>query len=162
MSGQRAPDEIKLSEENVHRAGAAAMNAQLHYYFLLRDFTLPALTAMKSRVSAHIRRIRSAPLPGELVEQANSLASIIQGRRAFEYRDLQQPFTISAVKVMSARDIKFQSDVDDPVEQARWTGVYLQALTKSLYGRRKDIEALISCGVLNQQARSLANRKSDD
>lgn len=63
---------------------------------------------------------------------------------------------------MSAHDIKFQSDVDDPVEQARWTGVYLQALKKSLYGRPKEIEALISCGVLNQQAQSLANRKSDD
>ena len=42
------------------------------------------------------------------------------------------------------------------------TGVYLQTLTKSLYGGPKDIEAFMSCGVLNQQARSLANRKGDD
>jgi hypothetical protein len=136
------------------------MNTQLHFYFVLRDFVLPGMVAMKSRVSVQVRGVRAAPLPGDLVAQANSLADIIQQRRKFVLEEQQQPFTASTLKEMSVRDLKMVTA--DEVEQARWKEVFFEALAKSLYGRPNDIEALISCGALKPDARALANRVSDD
>jgi hypothetical protein len=153
----RSADLIDETEKQVRDSGHHAMVAQLNYYFVLRDFVLPGISAMKARTLVQARQLAGESIPPQLLDQANALASLVRDRRAFQFKAPGQPFSLSAVKAMSDRNITIHGEESsmDFVEQARWNNVFARSLTKVLYGRPKDVEALIQCGVLKPDARSL-------
>lgn len=152
------PEFISQNKESARTAGSDAMVAQLHYYFVLRDFVRPGLSSAKARALAQARRVMGEQLPSELIQEANVLATLLQQRQAFKFNPPVNPFSLSVVKNRTSRDIKIQGvEPNDIVEQLRWQEVFASALTKVFYGRSKDIDALISCGVFKPEARSLAN-----
>lgn len=148
-------DLLERGMNEAHESAKDAMAAQLYYYFSLRDFILPELAAMRARTLVQARQLQGEQLPTELVEQANVLAALLEQRQAFKFQAPDQPFTLSVVKNRASRNIKIQG-TDSLAEQARWNEVFSSALTKVFYGRPKDIETLISCGVFKAEARSLA------
>jgi hypothetical protein len=151
---KQAHDKERL--EVVRRAGQEAMSGQLRYYFILRDFILPGLEAMNARVLVHARRLTGERVPDDLARQANRLQTLLQERKSFGFEPPKEPFTLSAVKVWSSRNITFSgAGLDDTVESTRWAAVYSTALAKVFYGRPNDVEALIECGVFKVQAREL-------
>lgn len=154
----KSPEFINQNKESAHATGRDAMFAQLYYYFVLRDFVRPGLSSAKARALVQARRMMGEQLPSELIQEANALAMLLQQRQTFQFNPPNNPFSLSVVKDRTSRDIKIQGiEPNDFVEQARWQEVFASALTKVFYGRPKDIEALISCGVFKPEARSLAN-----
>jgi hypothetical protein len=154
----RSKDFADALYKDTERAGKDAMVEQLHFYFVLRDFVVPGLSAMKARALAQARGVAGEPVPEDLVAQANRLNILLQERKRFEFTPPNAPFTLSATKAMSARSITFSGDENEilPVEKVRWRQVFLEETLKSFYGRPDDINELISCGVFKPNARSLA------
>lgn len=153
----RSADLIDGTKKQVRDSGRLAMVSQLNYYFVLRDFVLPGLSAMKARTLVQGRQLVGESIPPQLLDQANALANLVRDRRAFEFKAPEHPFSLSAVKARSARNITISGEGSsmDFVEQARWEDVFARSLTKAFLGRPKDVEALIQCGVFKPDARSL-------
>ncbi len=147
---------IDDSNREVERAGKDAMVGELRYYFVLRDFVIPGLVSMKARALVMARGIAGESIPKDLADEANGLGALLKARNEFHFTEPKQPFTLWAVKTMSAREITMSVPDQDPVEGARWEQLLLQARLKSLHGHPDDIEALISCGIMKPAARQLA------
>jgi hypothetical protein len=144
----------------IDQAGRDAMLSQLNYYFVLRDFILPGIDAMKARVLVRARILSGEAVPEDLLRKANSLSGIVSKRNGYSFQAPDQPFTLSAIKVWADRDIKMNTDAgDDFVEKSRWQEVFASALSKVFYDRPKDVETLISCGVFRPTARELVKMK---
>lgn len=153
----RPDDMMNARTKSTRRSGRSAMVGQLEYYFVLRDFILPGLDAMKARVLVRARELTEQSVPADLVAQANRLGSLLQARQHYEFKAPDQPFTLSKVKTMSDRDIRTSvGSSNDVVEEARWLDVLTAAPLKVFRGRPKDVEALIACGVFQAKARALA------
>ncbi|MCK4120416.1 hypothetical protein ACI2UK_24400 [Ralstonia nicotianae] len=154
------PTEMREArQESTLRAEQLAITSQLHYYFVLRDFIIPGLSIMRSRVLVRSRELTAQPVPAALAAQANQLTTLLHERKEYVFNEPEEPFKLSAVKAMSARDIRFSSsEPNDIVEEAHRLRVVSVAPAKVFYGKPKDIEALISCGVFNPAARKLATR----
>lgn len=145
------------SMKNSYLLGKNAMLRQLEYYFLLRDYILPSTTAIKSRIQIQARELNGEKNPQNMVDSANNLPKLIDLRNKLSPFEPKQPFSMAPVKAYSIRDIVFdiptlaENEID--IEQLRWNEVYLKAQLKSLQSRPKDIEELISCGLLEPKAR---------
>jgi hypothetical protein len=152
---------LAVRQERAYKAGRDAVDAQLHFYFLLRDFILPGLQSMKARALIKARQLAGEDLPRSLVEKANELSRILQERKSYRPLNTKDPFTTSAVKAMTSRDFQDTSDGENPVEKERWRAVYASAPLRIFSGRQNDIEELIECGVFKPEARKLALMKSN-
>ena len=150
---------LAVRQERAYKAGRDAVDAQLHFYFLLRDFILPGLQSMKARALIKARQLAGEDLPGSLVEKASELSRILQERKSYRPLNTKDPFTTSAVKAMTSRDFQDTSEGENPVEKERWKAVYMMAPARIFTGRPNDIEQLIKCGVFKPEARELALRK---
>ncbi|RMC98543.1 hypothetical protein EAY64_09235 [Aquitalea palustris] len=154
----KVKDEDLFASRNksIYEAGRSAMIAQLNYFFTIRDFILPALDSMKARVLVQARSVVSESIPDNMIKKANLLSNILHDRKNFELEVPKQPFTLSVIKDRSSRNIKISAGEGfDFIEQARWQQVLVNSRVESLRGRSDDIESLISCGVLKQEARKL-------
>jgi hypothetical protein len=149
----------KLRQESTQRAEQFAVTGQLHYYFLLRDFIVPELNAMRAKVLVRSRELTAQPVPADLVTQANQLATLLKERKDYIFKEPERPFMLSVVKAMASRDIKSSfNGNDDSLEEIRRLDILSVAPAKVFYGRPKDIEVLIACGVFKPAARELAKR----
>jgi hypothetical protein len=155
--------DMESSKASLKEALINSLNYQLNYYFILRDFSLPAINAMKARTLIHQRRIANEELPSELITEANELNTIIENRGNYQFKPQSQPFMLSESKYIFSRDIQIQNNAGENLkEDILLNNTLLTAPLKSLYGRPNDIEHLISCGVLVPEARKLANNQLDD
>lgn len=155
---ERSDELRKARAGSLRRAGHDGMTFQLRHYFLLRDFIIPGLEAMKALVQVRSRELTEQPVPPDLQAQAMRLAMLLQERRAYAFKEPAEPFSLSVVKAMSSRDIQISGVPTGDIEEARWQDVLRTAPARAFYGRPKDIEALIACGVFKPQARELATR----
>jgi hypothetical protein len=147
---------LPVRQDRVYKAGRDAVDAQLHFYFLLRDFILPGLQSVKARALIKARQLAGEDLPSSLVEKANELSRILQERKSYRQLNTKDPFTTSAVKAMTSRDFQNTSKGENPVENERWQAVYMMAPSRIFTGRPKDVDQLIKCGVFKPEARELA------
>jgi hypothetical protein len=159
---QDAARRPKRSEiDSAYRAGRDAMIQQLNYYFVVRDFIIPALGSMKARTLVHARSLAGQSIPEDLGAQANRLPALLKMRQAYKTLEPKYPFTISKGKTFFDRSVSFTAQEKegptDWIEQARWQEVYLLSGLKAFYGRGKDVDYLIDCGVLQPKARELVN-----
>ncbi|QBE63536.1 hypothetical protein [Pseudoduganella lutea] len=146
-AGKPAADNTAMT-----RAGAAAVVAQVRYYFLLKDFIIPELATAKEILQLHGS---GAPAPERMTAAAGRMEQLLKERVAYAVKETRSPFTLSSVKHTVTRDAV--PDTDAAAEEARWRDVLAQSSTQSLWGRTRDIEALVSCGALNkEQAAALA------
>lgn len=151
--------ELNLFNSSIKDSLIESLNNQLSYYFILRDFSLPAITSMKSRILIHQRKVDNKKLPIELIKEANKLNSIIEKRLNYRYLPQSQPFMLSRTKELYTRDIKIQNNVEENlIEDALLEKTLIEAPIKSLVGRPQDIEHLISCGVFKPEARKLVDQ----
>lgn len=145
------------SEADERESNRSATVSQLHFYFVVRDFVLPALRSMKARSLVHARRLANEALPKDLLAEANRLPVLLEERRAYVFEPPQYPLTLSALKARSGRNITVSGD-NNFIENQRWLQIRLAAVTKSFFGRPKEVEQLISCGVFKPEARVLVDR----
>jgi hypothetical protein len=157
---KRAPRSLKLTDPGGREAAQDSANAQLYFYFLLRDFVLPAMNGVKARVLLYVRSAQLAPIPQDLIESANSLAEIQKQRSQFEFREWTNPFGVFAFKFISSRQISMSPDERD--EATRWNAIFLEFFNRAVADRPKDIAALIACGALKRGFRPLATHPIDE
>ena len=162
-SGNKLTPPTQSEKDNLRKSQHDAANAQLAFYFLARDFVLPGLTSMESRLAVVSRRHVGESIPASLAQKANVLPDLLLERRNYRFKTQQQPLSLSVVKTHSSRSIKTDSGgALDFVEQARQAEVFQRAMTESLKGKPKDIEALIACGVLKPAARTLGTEQGPE
>lgn len=160
MPSQARATIAKLTEPGSREAAQDATNAQLYFYFLLRDFVLPAMDGVKARVLLYVRSAQLAPIPRDLIKNANDLAEIQKQRNQFQFREWTNPFGVFAFKFMSSRQISMSPDEKD--EATRWNAIFLESLNRAVADRPKDIAALIACGALKRGFRPLATHPIDE
>ncbi len=149
--GQGAPHARATA---ARKAGAQAAAAQVRYYFLLKDFIVPELETARAILQLHAR---NAPAPEEMKAAAGRMEQLLTARTAYAGTPTPWPFTQSSAKHASTRDATPEPGAQsDAAEEAHWRRVLAKSSTHSLYGRKNDIEALISCGALKEDARTLA------
>ncbi|MFP3506129.1 hypothetical protein [Burkholderia sp. SIMBA_062] len=146
-------DQSKLLRET----GENALSMQMSQYFRMRDFAIPAISALKARLAAASRRQNGQGVPGDLVKEANTLPSLLQEERDFTYKLPASPFATARAKQMSARTLTVSGPALDPVDNAVWSYTAEEAMFEGLRGHKSDIEYLISCGLLKPEAKVLAN-----
>lgn len=138
------------------KAGVDAVTAQVRYYFLLKDFIIPGLETAEEILKLHAT---GAPAPEQMNAAAGRMERLLTERTQYAMADTAWPFTVSSAKRTSTRDAvpgtPQQAD-QQATEEARWRDVLAQSATQSLRGRARDIDELISCGVLKKDARELA------
>lgn len=138
----------------VKQAGMAAVAAQVRYYYLLRDFIIPEMAAATEILQLHAS---GAPAPEPMKAAAGRMEQLLTARMAYAPKETRWPLTLSSLKHTAARDtVPGAGQASDAAEAARWRDVLAQSATRSLRGRAKDIDALIACGVLKEDARALA------
>lgn len=138
----------------VKKAGEAAAAAQVRYYYLLKDFIVPELATAKAILQLHAR---ATPAPEEMKTAARRMEQLLTERMAYTGTPAQWPFTLAAAKGTSTRDAAPGPGPEtDAAEAAHWRAVLAKSSTESLRGRKDDIEALVSCGALKEEARALA------
>lgn len=138
----------------VKQAGAAAVTAQLRYYYLLKDFVIPEMAVATEILQLHAG---GAPAPEKMKAAAGRMEQLLTERTAYAPRETRWPFTASSAKHETTRDAAPGAEQQsDTREEAYWRDVLAQSSTQSLRGRSKDIDALIACGALKEDARALA------
>jgi hypothetical protein len=150
-TAQEAPESRAAA---VKKAGVEAAAAQVRYYFLLKDFIAPELETAKAILLLHAR---SSPAPEEMKVAAQRMEQLLTARTAYTGAPTPWPFTQSAAKRTSARGAMPRPGQETGAgEAARWRQVLAESSTQSLRGRSGDIDALIACGALKEDARALA------
>lgn len=139
----------------VKQAGQAAAAAQVRYYFLLRDFIAPELDVAKALLLLHARQNAAGPAREEMAATAARMEQLLVDRAAYAATAMPQPFTLSSLKQTLARTAAPGAQQSGAAEEARWQEVLGHASTESLRGRRNDVEALIKCGAVKEDARAL-------
>lgn len=143
-----------MDQAAVKQPGVAAVRAQLRYYFLLKDFIIPEMAAAREILELHAS---GAPAPEKMKAAAGRMEQLLTKRTDYTLAETRWPFTRSAAKVAATRHAVSGAELgSDAAEEARWRDVLAQASTQSLRGRVKDIDALIACGALKEDARALA------
>jgi hypothetical protein len=151
---QGAANEAPGSRATAVKQAAVAAAAQVRYYFLLKDFIAPELDTAKAILQLHAR---SSPAPDQMQAAAGRMEQLLTQRMAYAGTPTQWPFTLSSAKSTSTRDATPRPGAETAAaEAAHWRQVLAQSSTQSLHGWKDDIEALISCGALPQDARKLA------
>ncbi|MGC2971855.1 hypothetical protein [Paraburkholderia aspalathi] len=144
----------------LRKTGESALAEQMAQYFRMRDFALPAIGAMKARLSVASRIQNGQDVPRDLVQEANSLGSLLQEERNFVYKLPAQPFATARIKEASFRTLTVSGESFDPVDEAVWDQTAETAIFEGLRGNVGDVEFLISCGVLKPAARELEHETS--
>ena len=138
----------------VKQAGVAAVTAQHRYYFLLKDFIIPEMAVAREILQLHAS---GAPAPEQMKAAAGRMEQLLTERTAYVPRETRWPFTAASARQNATRDaVPGAAQQSDTVEEAHWRDVLAQSSTQSLRGRAKDIDALIACGALKENARALA------
>lgn len=150
-------------KETLEDALMSSLNNQLSYYFIVRDFSYPALDAMKARTLVHQRKIEGEDIPAELIKEANELNVILTARENYTYQYQSEPFTLSKTKHFASRDIQINSNgFQNIAEDMLRTETLMVASMESLRGKPDYIEQLISCKILAPEARKLADPNYDE
>lgn len=144
-------------DKALRKTGEDALAEQMAQYYRMRDFALPAIRSMKARLAVASRLQSGQEIPQELVQEANSLASLVQEERQFSYKPPASPFALARAKDATARTLTVSGPAMDPIDDAVWDQTALAALFAGLRGNAGDVEFLISCGVLKPAARELEN-----
>lgn len=147
--------------KGLRKPAAAAMNQQLEFYFILRDFILPGLQSMQANVLIAARNSNQRGISDQMLSDARELSELLTERHQYRLKEPQQPFTLSAVKHMTSREITISGDMDTTVEDARYAHVLLQSIQASFYGRHADVQELIKCGVYIKDAASILEREEE-
>ncbi|WP_338769566.1 hypothetical protein [Massilia sp. METH4] len=141
-------------EAAVRRAGNQAVAAEVRYYYLLRDFIIPEMAVAKEILQLHAS---GKPAPEQMQAAAGRMEQLLTERTKYTPGQPRWPFMLSSMKQTLARDAALGAEQrNDGAEEEYWRGVLAQAATQSLRGRAKDIDALIACGALKEDARALA------
>lgn len=158
---RKSPQLPSPGDKQLREMANSAEVAQLQYYFVLRDFIRPGLSSAKSRVLIHARKLMGEASTEDLLKRANALPTFLAERKNYRFTPPNEPFTLSVIKSRATRDIQFHgnSGTADLIEEARWREVFASSLIRSFYGRRKDIDELISCGVFRPNAIDLAEKR---
>ncbi|GGY24924.1 hypothetical protein [Pseudoduganella albidiflava] len=152
--GQAGAKQATVKQAAVKQAGMAAAAAQVRYYYLLKDFIIPEMAAAREILQLHAS---GAPAPEPMKAAAGRMEQLLTARMAYAPKETRWPLTLSSLKHTAARDsVPGAGQASDAAEEARWRDVLAQSATRSLRGRAKDIDALIACGVLKEDARALA------
>lgn len=147
----------------LEKALVDSLNNQLSFYFIVRDFSYPALGAMKARIIVHQRKAEGEELPVELIKEANELNVVLSARENYSFDPQAEPFTLSQTKQWYSRDIKISSNgFLNAKENMLRTQTLMTASMKSLVGKPAYIDKLISCKVLTPEARKLADPTYDE
>ncbi|QXI07020.1 hypothetical protein HU718_004815 [Pseudomonas tensinigenes] len=167
VSSQKAlciPNNSDRSAEilkGLRKPAVAAMSQQLEFYFILRDFILPGLQSMQANVLIAVRHSNKRGVSDQMLSDARELSELLTERHQYRLKEPQQPFTLSAVKSMTSREITVSGDMDTTVEDARYGNVLIQSIQASFYGRHADVQELIRCGVYKKDAASIIEREED-
>lgn len=129
-----------------------AMNRQLEFYFILRDFILPGLQSMQANVLVAARQSNRSGLSEQMLSDAHQLSELLKQRHQYRMEEPQQPFTLSAVKHLSSRGITISGEMDTMIEDARYAHVLLKGIRASFLGKHEDVSELIECGVYVKDA----------
>ena len=129
-----------------------AMNRQLEFYFILRDFILPGLQSMQANVLVAARQSNRRGFSEQMLSDARQLSELLKQRHQYRMEEPQQPFTLSAVKHLSSRGITISGDMDTMIEDARYAHVLLKGIRASFLGKHEDVSELIECGVYVKDA----------
>lgn len=137
------------------------MNRQLEFYFILRDFILPGLQSMQANVLIAARQSNRRGVSDQMLSDARELSNLLKQRHQYRMEEPQQPFTLSAVKQWSSREIKISGDMDTRIEDARYAQVLLHGIHASLYGKHEEVKSLIACGVFVKNAEAIIKKDED-
>lgn len=150
-AASEAPEERAAA---LKKAGAEAAAAQVRYYFLLKDFVVPELETAKTLLRLHGR---ASPAPEEMTAAAGRMEQLLTARTAYTGTPTPWPLTQSSAKRTAARSAApAPGPATDAAEAAHWRQVIEVSSTQSLVGRKDDIDALVSCGALKEEAQALA------
>ncbi|WP_338724179.1 hypothetical protein V9L16_00285 [Pseudomonas tolaasii] len=147
--------------KGLRKPADAAMNRQLEFYFILRDFILPGLQSMQANVLVAARQSNRRGVSEQMLSDARKLSELLKQRHQYRLEEPQQPFTLSAVKQWSSREITISGDMDTRVEDARYAQVLLQGIHASLYGKHDEVKALIGCGVFIKDAAAMLQKDEE-
>jgi hypothetical protein len=147
--------------KGLRKPADAAMNRQLEFYFILRDFILPGLQSMQANVLVAARQSNRRGVSEQMLSDARELSELLKQRHQYRLEEPQQPFTLSAVKQWSSREITISGDMDTRVEDARYAQVLLQGIHASLYGKHDEVKALIGCGVFIKDAAAMLQKDEE-
>lgn len=147
--------------KGLRKPADAAMNRQLEFYFILRDFILPGLQSMQANVLVAARQSNRRGVSEQMLSDARELSELLKQRHQYRLEEPKQPFTLSAVKQWSSREITISGDMDTRVEDARYAQVLLQGIHASLYGKHDEVKALIGCGVFIKDAAAMLQKDEE-
>jgi hypothetical protein len=157
---KRARRSQKMTVSVSRDAAQGAANAQLYFYFLLRDFVPPEMDGIQARAQIYVRSAQLAPIPPDIIKSANNLVEIQKQRSQFQFREWTNPFAVFQFKFMSSRQISMSPDAGR--EEMLWNGIFLESLNRAVADRPEDTAALIACGILKQGFRPPAIHPSDE
>lgn len=158
------PNNVEASTEilkGLRKPADAAMNQQLEFYFILRDFILPGLRSMQANVLVAARQSNQRGVSNQMLSDARELNELLKQRHRYRLKEPQRPFTLSAVKHMSSREITISGDMDTTVEDARYANVLFNGIQASFYGKHDEVKALIACGVYIKDADALLLKEEE-
>jgi len=136
-------------------SGKDALSSQMARYFEIRDFVIPAIAALKARLSIAARKQAGQDIPNDLLQRANSLTDLLNQERSYTYKPPTSPFATARVKERITRDFKETGTSLDPIDDLVWNQTAEEAMIEGLRGHGADVEYLISCGFLKPGARVL-------
>lgn len=96
-----------------------------------------------------------------MLSDARELSELLKQRHQYRLEEPQQPFTLSAVKHWSSREITISGAMDTRVEDARYAQVLLHGIQASLYGKHEEVESLIACGVFVKNAEAILRKDEE-
>ncbi|EIN00475.1 hypothetical protein WQE_13721 [Paraburkholderia hospita] len=137
------------------KSGEDALAYQMAQYYRMRDFALPAISALKARLAIASRLQNGQGATDDLVSKAKSLPTLLQQERTFTYKLPGSPFATARVKESTTRTFTASGLSNDPVDELVWYQTARTAMFEGLRGNDGDVEYLISCGLLKPAARIL-------
>jgi hypothetical protein len=143
----------------VRNKQSTAINFQIYYYFMLRDFIIPGIDSIVSRALMRSRELNGQSIPDDLIMEANKFMELMKMRSEYIFSQREKPFLLSKMKYMSSRNINIltgNSDIE--IEEMHRIDVLDIAPNKIFYGRIKDIEILINCNIFRPEAKELADK----
>ncbi|WP_454865962.1 hypothetical protein [Pseudomonas umsongensis] len=147
--------------KGLRKPADTAMNQQLEFYFILRDFILPGLQSMQANVLVAARQSNRRGVSEQMISDARELSELLKQRHQYRLKEQPQPFTLSAVKHMTSREITVSGKMDSMVEDARYGQVLLKGIQASLYGKHEEVERLIECGVYIKDAAAILLKEEE-
>ncbi|WP_027613477.1 hypothetical protein [Pseudomonas sp. URIL14HWK12:I6] len=141
--------------KGLRKPADAAMNRQLEFYFILRDFILPGLQSMQANVLVAARQSNRRGISEQMLSDALKLSELLKQRHEYRLEEPLQPFTLSAIKHMSSREITISGDMDTMIEDARFAQVLREGFGASFLGKHDDVDAMIKCGLYRAEASAI-------